>query len=170
MNGKKLIISFVAVSIISLAVSAFAVITVARSYSQRLGEAAPEYPVPLPETELTEDASSPPSTEADRGERTEEFSPDTSAECNFSDSSSATPESETAPANATGESESTSTVPYLLRISGERLTVTDAGGNTVYERIIDPSSIRKHDLDLLLFGIAFPDLDSAISAIYDLIS
>ncbi len=155
MNAKKLIIAFVTVSVAALIVSAFAVFTVARTYSRSLSTEAETAPPP-PET-----TSEPEETQA---LPTVNDHPET-------DGTEAAGE-ETAAAPETTCPEETTAAPRLftLTLSDGRLIITSPEGERVYERMIDEGGIRSGDRKLLAEGIGFKDLDGAMSAVYDLIS
>lgn len=161
MNSRNLIISFVTVSVAALIVSAFAVFTVARRYAADLSAAGAEESVSPPEvTEAPEESLSPPET-TEASETEEE--------------SSEPPSTEVITASVTEEiteTDAVTSIPesFILTLSGDRLVITDPSGETVYERIINASSLNEKDMKALLSGIEFPDKESAMSAVYDLIS
>jgi hypothetical protein len=165
MNGKNLIISFVTVSILSLLVSTAAVFTAARSYSRMLSENHAKK-----ETsghELSENTS----TVTDSIWSAPEDSLSSIPEKIPVTEGNGDTEDESASVTEIPEITTDNEIPsFTLFLSGERLKVTDNVGNILYERITDLSDIKENDLVLLRKGIEFPDVDSAISAIYDLIS
>lgn len=164
MNSKKLLIAFTAVSIAALIVSSFAVFAVARTYSAALvkdrteipGEdiASPEISTSVPdESEPCETVAAPPTdteTSAPATTTAEATSPDVTTEAE--------------------DAATTEAVGFTLSLSDSRLVITSPDGESVYERIIDESDLRAKDREALLTGIDFADIDTAMSAVYDLIS
>lgn len=165
MNTKNLIVAFITVSVAALIVSAFAVFAVARSRYETMLASANEA-----EDIRTEEVTEAPETTA---------APETSAipeeASEITESETLPPETE-APAESTAEvttdAEETTASPsgYTLRLDGDRLIVSAPDGTSVCERIINTSSLHPKDREALASGIPFSDEQSAISAIYDLIS
>ena len=165
MNTKKLIVSFITVSIAALIVSAFAVFSVARSRYEAMLTSVTEA-----EDIHTEEATRSPVMTA---------APETSA---LPEGTSEMTESETlvqeteAPTESTADvstdTEETTEAPsgYRLKLDGDRLIVNAPDGSSVCERIIDISSLHPKDREALTSGIVFSDERSAMSAIYDIIS
>ena len=155
MNSKRLIIAFFAVSLTALTVSCFAVISVARTYNSMLAaeEILHETRVP-PETsyvfDITEVIEIPDSTSAEE-------------DITVSLTEEATTEDITT-------EEVTSPSLFTLVIDSDRLVILSPEGERVYERITDAERIHPKDLEVLLTGISFETLDSAMSAVYDIIS
>lgn len=167
MNSKNLIVSLVVVSVASLVVSAFAVFSVARTYSAALvtDEAGETVSVtemackPPAQTSIDETTAS---TESNLTEQTD------MTEIPKADQSETIKED-----NTENESSDDTTVyeeSFILSISGDRLVITDSLGNKIYERIADTSALHPKDRETLIKGIAFSDPESAMEAIYDLIS
>ena len=159
MNSRNLIVAFVTVSIAALIVSCFAVISVARTYSAALASEREAESVAVreqtsePRDEVTEKI---PETEESTLEETS-TSPETSIE------------SDTTEAESVTESTERSS-DFVLSFASDRLIIRDPEGNVIYERLIERSYLHPKDLESLLIGISFPDNESAMSAVYDLIS
>ena len=159
MNSRNLIVAFVTVSIAALIVSCFAVISVARTYSAALASEREAESVAVreqtsgPRDEVTEKT---PETEESTREETS-TSPETSA---VPDTTEAEPVTE-----STEEASD-----FVLSFASDRLVIRDPEGNVIYERLIERSYLHPKDLEALLIGISFPDNESAMSAVYDLIS
>ncbi len=171
MNSKKLLIAFTAVSIAALIVSSFAVFAVARTYSAALAReqteaqaediTPPEISASLPAESDFYEITSPPETESITATEVE--------------GTSALSETTTETVSTEVTTEETSTevtekVGFTLSLSGGRLAILSPDGESVYERIIDESDLRPNDREALLAGIDFPELEDAMSAVYDLIS
>lgn len=161
MNSKNLIISFVTVSIAALIVSAFAVFAVARRYAAELAEKGTEETVSTPETTEIPDESIPDTIPTEPPETQVEPMETTAEE----DITASVTEEITETQAVTSASEA-----FILSLSGDRLVISDPSGKTVYERIINATELHEKDREALLSGIEFPDSESAMSAVYDLIS
>ena len=169
MNSKKLLIAFTAVSIAALIVSSFAVFAVARTYSASLAK---------DRTEAQAEDITPPEISASIPAESEPHETcDTTTASTEAETTETTVSTETtalaAPTDTTADSETadvTEKVGFKLSLSGGRLVILSPDGESVYERIIDESDLRTKDRDALLAGIYFPDLNDAMSAVYDLIS
>lgn len=161
MNSRNLIISFVTVSVAALIVSAFAVFTVARRYASELTDRGTEESISTPDITETPKESIADTESTDSPETEEESSEPISTE---NITASVTEE--------IIETEVVTIAPeyFILSLSGDRLIITSHSGEAVYERIIDASGLREKDREALLSGIEFPDKESAMSAVYDLIS
>ena len=163
MNSRNLIVAFVTVSIAALIVSCFAVISVARTYSAALASEREAESVAVreqtsePRDEVTEKI---PETEESTLEETSTL-PETSAVPD-------TTEAESVFDSVTESTERSS--DFVLSFASDRLVIRDPEGNVIYERLIERSYLHPKDLEALLIGISFPDNESAMSAVYDLIS
>ncbi len=155
MNSKKLIIAFMTVSVFALIVSALAVFTVARTYSQSL---------------ITEEQTTPPATETISKPEESEALPTVNDHPETEEISETAPVTEAPETTKTSGETSAPRSLFSLTLSGGRLIITSPEGKKVYERIIDESDIRQKDKELLLEGIEFEDLEGAMSAVYDLVS
>ncbi len=166
MNSKNLIIAFVAVSIAALIVSSLAVFTVARTYGIETAAGEDEIPI-APETESSPDETESLPTVIIPPPSDTQTETDTEAMTENTDLPGSTASEQTSETAA-----ETSSLPtaHILKLSGSRLVIFSPEGQTVYERITDPSDMHKKDREALLTGIAFPDLESAMSAVYDIIS
>ena len=167
MNSKKLLIAFTAVSIAALIVSSFAVFAVARTYSASLARDNTEAQAEdISPPEIS--ASIPP--ESDTCETTP--APSTDASTDVTSAIAETSTEATVPEDTTEEETAavTEAVSFTLSLSEGRLVILSPEGESVYERIIDESDLHPKDRDTLLAGIYFPDADTAMSAVYDLIS
>lgn len=159
MNSRNLIVAFVTVSIAALIVSCFAVISVARTYSAALASEREAESVAVREQ-----------TSEPRDEVTEKI-PETDG--TICEETSTSPESSTVTDTTETESVTESTEKasdFVLSFASDRLVIRDPAGNVIYERLIDRSGLHPKDLEELLIGISFPDNESAMSAVYDLIS
>ena len=160
--NKTLLICFVVVSVVSLAVSSAAVLTTARVYHQNL------YSEPANDTL------------GDTSNDTTHHSPDTNqatvgGDATFSPevSDTAAPPSETEVTTDADADTEASVIPdtgVLLRLASGKLSVTDSSGSVLFERTVNPDTISSNDIGALIEGISFPNAESAISAIYDLVS
>lgn len=159
MNSRNLIVAFVTVSIAALIVSCFAVISVARTYSAALASEREAESVAV-----REQTSEPPKEATEKTPETEETT---------REETSTSPETSAVPDTTEAESVTESTEKasdFVLSFASDRLIIRDPEGNAIYERLIDRSYLHPKDLEALLIGISFPDNESAMSAVYDLIS
>ena len=154
MNSKRLIIAFFAVSLAAVAASCGAVISVARTYSNILSDSeAPAVSVIYVYPETIAETETAPISETD--EITETYI-DLPAEESTSEE--------------TIYEEITLAADFLLIIDGDRLVILSPEGERIYERITDVSRFHPKDLEALSSGITFETFDSAMSAVYDVIS
>jgi len=170
MNSKNLIVSFITVSVAALIVSAIAVFSVARTYSAMLNEDAPSETVSVREiTDTPALLTSPPETVSipETEENTEKVTEEESTVPESAETS--TPE-QTAADTLPPETIMGGNDIFTLTFSADRLIISDGSGEHLYERIIDSSSLHPKDEKALLIGITFPDFESAMSAVYDLVS
>lgn len=176
MNSKNLIVSFITVSVAALIVSAIAVISVARTYSTMLKEDTPSQTVSIREiadsssspTSSPETASIPETTSVPETEETTEK--DIEEESTITESVEPPISEQTAADTSVPETNPGNDENFTLTFSSDRLIISDGSGKHLYERIIDASSLHPKDTEVLLVGISFPDFESAMSAVYDLIS
>ncbi len=160
MKSKNLIIAFISISTAALIVSSFAVFTVARVYIGSLDSGTEGTDAP-PETSLAPDLteSLPTVNGRPETETTEETDGVGKTDGNTDTEAAASPE-ETGDIQPSG---------FILTLAKDRLVIV-CGSEKLYERIIDGNDIRENDRKRLQKGIEFNDLDSAMSAVYDLIS
>jgi cytoskeletal protein RodZ len=159
MNSRNLIVAFVTVSIAALIVSCLAVISVARTYTAALASEREAESV-----SVREQTSEPPKEVTEKTPETEETT---------REETSTSPESSTVTDTTETESVTESTEKasdFVLSFASDRLVIRDPAGNVIYERLIDRSGLHPKDLEALLIGISFPDNESAMNAVYDLIS
>lgn len=169
MNSKNLIISFVTLSIASLAVSCLAVIAVARTYSSALASESRAESASVREQtrEPAEtDASKPIDTNASRPAETEEGTQGAISDTAETDGAVGAEGSSTAALTEAAKTEPA----YMLYFAYDRLVIKAPSGETIYERLIDGSSLLPKELEALKAGISFSDKSTAMLAVYDLIS
>lgn len=163
MNSRNLIVAFVTVSIAALIVSCFAVISVARTYSAALASEREAESVSVHEQ------TSEPRDEVT--EKTPETEESTLEETSSSPETSAVPDTTEAESVFDSVTESTErSSDFVLSFASDRLVIRDPEGSVIYERLIERSYLHPKDLEALLIGISFPDNESAMRAVYDLIS
>jgi hypothetical protein len=163
MNSRNLIVAFVTVSIAALIVSCLAVISVARTYTAALASEREAESV-----SVREQASEPPKEVTEKTPETEERTREETSTSPESSTVTDTTETESVFDSVTESTERSSN--FVLSFASDRLVIHDPAGNVIYERLIDRSGLHPKDLEALLIGISFPDNESAMSAVYDLIS
>lgn len=167
MNTKNLIIAFITVSVAALIVSAFAVFAVARSrYETMLASATEAEDIRTEELTRTPETSAAPETSA----IPEATSIITETEAETLPLETEAPEESSETTGADTEEITSNVSGYTLKLEGDRLVVRAPDGEPVCERITDTSSLHPRDREALASGITFSDEQSAMSAIYDIIS
>lgn len=184
MKSNQLLISFIAVSIVSLLCSGAAVFACGRAYNELA--VSPEMTGELLREPSTSQESGDCDGIEDYGASDAEFSASltppsaTASAPTQEDTATAPADTESAPVQTDGDVPSVSVGAGVenqdkapsatLSYSNGRLLVTDEHSVVVYELTYERGLLCENDAKQLLRGISFSDTESAIMALYDLIS